>query len=500
LQAEGERRDVASELRDVGRVLGRNWWLVLLCVALSGGAAYAWSQLRDPVYESQSRVLLLQPTPNVAVGVGQTFVDPTRARATDLDLVRQPVIAQRVIEKLDLDTTPGGLTSDVSTSANGDSNVMTITVHGDTARRTAAVANAFADEFVEFRRQSDRRRYRRALTAVKKRLADLRSSGDATPSEIKQLRFQQRQLGLGASLQTGGSEVIQRAKGPGYDVSGADDTRNLVIAGIVGLLLGLVLAFLRDRLDPRLKTESDVRSAAPGIPILSTVPRSGRRRGWVTAEAFHSLKAAVDALSGDGGVTSLLVTGSMPDEGKSTTTVNLAAAMAGRNRHVTVVEADLRRPGLSKVLGVNGDPGVSTVLAGGDLDEAFGTAKVAPSRKRRGPSLFVPGEFGFVPAGPRAGSAAGRLDDDSMVAILDRAAQKSQTVIVDGPPAAMFGDVLGVARRVDGVLVAVRLRHTTRAALERLLDRLSIAGVRPMGIVLLGAGRSPAEYGRYAGG
>lgn len=510
VRAEDERRDIATELRDVGQILRGQWWLVVVCVALSLGAGYLWSHRDDETYESQARVLLLQPNANIALAGTQPFVDPTRERATDLELVRQPVIAARVARDLKLKTPPGQLASKLSASANGDSNVMTIAARDQNPKKTTPLVNAFADEFVQFRRETDRKRYKKALAAVRTQIADLRGKGKnakapkpgtQAATDLKTLRFQARQLSLLSSVQTGGSQVIQRAKGPGHKI-GPSETRNMVVAGILGLLIGLALAFVRDRLDPRLKTEAALREAAPGIPILATIPRPGRRRAWVAAEGFYTLRAAVESLNGNGHVKSLLVTGSMAGEGKSTTTMNLAAAMSSGGRGVTVVEADLRRPGLSRSLGVNGDgPGVSTVLSGEhDVARALGHASVKPDPKRRGPAMLVKGEFDFMPAGPRPDTPAAILDDESLGRLLDQTTARGDTVIFDGPPLGMFGDMLPVARRVDGVIVAVRLHHTKRGALDRLLNRLTTAGIRPMGIVALDAGTNTSEYGHYGRG
>jgi polysaccharide biosynthesis transport protein len=121
-----------------------------------------------------------------------------------------------------------------------------------------------------------------------------------------------------------------------------------------------------------------------------------------------------------------------------------------------------------------------------------------PDPKRRGPSMLVRGEFKFLPAGPLPDAPAAVLGNGAVSALLDQAEKSSDTVIVDGPPLGMFGDMLPVARRVEGVILAVRLRHTKRAALDRLLNRLTTAGIRPMGIVVLGAAGGGSEYGDYA--
>jgi succinoglycan biosynthesis transport protein ExoP len=501
LQVDAERRDFAAELRDTVRVLRSQWWLVALCVLVSAGAGYAWGQTQDSEYESRARVLVVQSNPGAALGAGQPFLDPTRERATAVQLARSPAVARRVIRRLKLkNTSPGALLSKVSASTSGDSNVIDIAVRDTDPSRTSKIANAFAAEFVAYRRANDEQRYREALSTLRDRIASLRRGG-ATRDELAELRRQEQQLALAARLQTGGAQVIERASGAGGEVA-SDERRTTIIAGLFGLLLGLGLAFVRDRLNPRLTTVDAVRSVAGGVPILASIPRTGMRRRWIAGEGFHNLQVNVDAMSGNGGIKSLLVTGSMADEGKSTTAANLAAAMAGKRRKVTVFEADLRRPGLSRQLGVNGRPGVSSVLDGkAELAETIGRATVVPSRKRRGPELALRGEFDFIPAGPVAADPRALLDERALADLVDSAKDGADTIIVDGPPIGLFSDVVPVAQRVDGVLVTVRLRHTRRAALEEVLDRLHTASVAPMGIVVLGTReRSAAGYRHYSRG
>jgi succinoglycan biosynthesis transport protein ExoP len=498
LRVDVDRRDFASELRDTLRVLRGQWWLIALCAVVSAGAGYAWGHTRDAEYQSRARVLVMQSNPAAALGAGQPFVDPQRERATSIELLESPAVARRVIRDLKLKTSPGELLSHVSAGTSGDSNVIDVVVTGSEPRRTARIANSFAQQFVGYRRANDEQRYKDALATLRQRIATLRRSR-ANRDEVIQLRRQAQALALATRLQTGGAQVIERAAGPGGQVR-SDERRTAIIAGLIGLLLGLALAFVRDRLNPRLTTVDGIRSVTGDLPVLASIPRPRRRARWVAGEGFHNLQVNVDALNGNGGVRSLLVTGGMPDEGKSTTVANLAAAMAGKRRDVTVFEADLRRPGLSKRFGVNGSPGVSSVLGGqAELSEIVRRTKVLPGYKRRGPEMYLGGEFGFVPAGHVAGDTRAVVDEQALADLVDGAQVGVDTVIVDGPPIGMFSDVMGIAQRVDGVILTVRVGHTRRAALERVLERLATASVEPMGIVVLGTRERGAGYGHYRG-
>jgi Mrp family chromosome partitioning ATPase len=496
LQLDADRRDSAADLRDTLRVLRSQWWLIGLCVLVAAGAGYAWSRRSDSEYESRARVLVLQTNPAAGLGAGQPFVDPARERATAVELLRSPAVARRVIRRLKLRTSPGELLSHVRAGTSGDSNVIDIVVR-DKTPRIGRIANAFAAEFVAYRRVTDERRFADTLATLRRRIATLRRDR-AEPGQLAELRRQSQQLALAARLQTGGAQVIERASRTGGAVAG-DDRRAIVIAGLMGLLLGMALAFVRDRLNPRLSNLDAVRSLTPGVPILATIPRPRGRRRWVAAEGFHNLQVNVDALSTNGGIRSLLVTGAMADDGKSTTVANLAAAM-GKRRSVTVFEADLRRPGLSQRLGVNGAAGVATVLGGqAELADVVRRTQVQPGYKRRGPEMYLRGEFWFVPAG-RVDDPRGVLDERAIAELVDTAKSDTDTVIVDGPPIGMFSDVLPVAQRVDGVILTVRLHHTRRDALEQLLDRLATASVQPMGIVVLGTRDKGTGYRHYRRG
>lgn len=498
MQLDADRRDFAADLRDTLRVLRSQWWLIALCVLVAAGAGYAWGKRRDSQYESRARVLVLQTNPGAAFGAGQPFVDPARERATAVELVRSPAVARRVVNRLKLRTSPGQLLSHVTVNTSGDSNVIDILVRDKKARQTGRIANAFAAEFVTYRRLTDERRYADTLATLRARLADMRRA-HADPAQIADLRRQSQQLALAGRLQTGGAQVIERSPPVGGAVA-RDDKRAIVIAGLMGLLLGLALAFVRDRMNPRLSNLDAVRSTAPGIPILATIARPRGRRRWIAAEGFHNLQVNVDALSSNGGVRSLLVTGAMADDGKSTTAANLAAAMASKRRSVTVFEADLRRPGLSQRLGVNGAAGVATVLGGqAELPDVVRRAQVQPGYKRRGPEMYLRGEFWFVPAGT-VDDPRHVIDERAIADLVDTAKTDAHTVIVDGPPIGMFSDVMPVAQRVDGVILTVRLQHTRRDALERLLDRLATASVQPMGIVVLGTRDRGAGYRHYKRG
>jgi Mrp family chromosome partitioning ATPase len=114
-------------------------------------------------------------------------------------------------------------------------------------------------------------------------------------------------------------------------------------------------------------------------------------------------------------------------------------------------------------------------------------ATVAPTRNGKGPIVALSGDLTLVPAGPTPPNPQLLLNERRLEALLAEARVSSDTVIVDGPPLGLFSDMLPVARRVDGVIVAVRLYHSRRDHLKRFAEQMKDSGIEPLGVVVLGA-------------
>src|SRR5215208_7074082 len=191
-------------------MLRDNWWIIVACTAAALVAAAAYEAGKTTAYEAQSKVLLLQDDPNATLGGNGFFLDPVRQRATALELITGPNVAARVQRQLKLKERPAG----VSASASGDSNVVTITAQNSRRLRAARVADAFAKQYVEFRRDAVRARYDQALSDVRDRLRRLRGLGvTGNEPQLRQLQQQASQLELLASTRLPDASVIQRANG-----------------------------------------------------------------------------------------------------------------------------------------------------------------------------------------------------------------------------------------------------------------------------------------------
>lgn len=482
-------RDFGGQLRDFGRVLREQWWILLLCLVVTAFAAAAYTSTLDKEYEATAKLLL--QTDNLGstlAGTGPAPIDPTRQAATDAQLVALPAVAARVSKKLRQPLSAAA----VSTSAGPDANILTVTVADKRPAKAALFANEFARQYIVFRRDTTRERYQRALRTVRTRLAQARKG---TP-EYLGLQGQIKQLRLLVSLQTGDAQLVQAATRPTSPVR-PRPARNIALGVIFGLLLGLALAFLRDRLDRRVKNEDQLDQLFPGVPVIGLVPETGRGRTaqLMTAEGYHTIVANLGLIRREHPLHTLLVTSAQPGEGKSTLALNLALAMRERGDSVLVMDADLRRPSLSEQLDTDRRVGVSTILAGaGTLETSVQEREVEPRRNGDGPSIALAGQVKIVPAGPHATNVQLLLSDSALTRLLESSRERTECVIFDGPPVGSFGDMLPLAKEVDGVIAVVRLYHSRTDELRRFAAQLENAGIKPIGLVVLGAGRRQSSY------
>lgn len=492
---EFERLDMATQLRDFGRVLREQWWLIALCVLLAAAAAVAYAETRPRDYQATARLLLQQDNPAATLtGAGSPFVDPVRQAATDQQLATSGAVASRVASHLHLRPRRAAqVFSGIEASVGADSNVLTITDTNRNPKLAARVANGFAREYIAFRQEASHKRLTAALHALEHKVSS------APRAERPALRLQLAKGRLAVAGNGPDAQIVQRAFPPTSTI-GPRISHKLGIGVLFGVLLGLGLALLRDRLDPRVRRIGEVKRIFPGLPLLATIPRprGGKRGATMTVEGFRRLQSNMDLRCPNGRPRSMLITSAGSRDGKSTTVLNLGLAMNEQRHSAVVLEADMRRPSLSSSLGVNKNGGLSKVLLGkGNLDDALAYASLSPGSKRKGPAVALAGKLAIVPAGSSPAKPRSLLSGDAIDSMLESASFAGDTILIDGPPLGLFTDMLPLAKRVDGVIVAVRLYHTRKDELERFAEQLVDSEVQPVGIVVLGSSGDPSAYEGY---
>ncbi|MBU3994550.1 MAG: polysaccharide biosynthesis tyrosine autokinase [Actinobacteria bacterium] len=447
------------ELRDYIRVLRKNWLLIVVITLIGVGAAAAYSLTRTPLYESTSKVFVsAQGTSSVAeLQQGNSF---TQARvSTYVSLVSTQTVLVPVIGELELNTSSEELAAKVSASAALNTLIINITVSDADPVLAAELADAIAESL--------------AVTVE----AIERPAG----SEVSPVRLTQVQQ----------AQVASAPASPNVPV-------NLALGLLVGLALSVGIAVLREVLDTRVRNERDVRELTES-PILGGIafdpkakdrplivqedPRSPR------AESFRALRTNLQFIDLDGRK-SFVVTSSIQSEGKSTTTANLAIAMADAGLKVMLVDADMRRPKLASYLGLEGGAGLSDVLAG--------RAQLADVVQRWGRQTLYVLLAGTVPPNPSE-----LLGSKAMTQLIGDLESAFDVVLFDMPPLLPVTDAAVVAKAAGGAIVVVAVGRTTRHQLEGAIDSLDQAGAKVAGLVLSmipTKGPDSYGYGRYGYG
>ena len=255
--------------------------------------------------------------------------------------------------------------------------------------------------------------------------------------------------------------------------------QGIALSMLIGLVLGVGFAFLQEFLDDRVNTSEDVERLS-GLPTLGVVPTIREEQGRLLSgqdalspitESYRSLRTAIHFMSVDTPLRSFLVTSSHSGEGKSVTSVNLAMAMALEGRQVILVDADLRRPSLHRMLSLKDAPGLSSVLAGqATLEEALQQTDV------EGLQLLT--------SGPLPPNPAEMLNSDTMDGVIEGLHALADIVIFDTPPAIPVTDALVLATKVDGVVLVVEAGQAKKGAVRHARDLLMQTRARVLGVVL----------------
>jgi capsular exopolysaccharide synthesis family protein len=289
-----------------------------------------------------------------------------------------------------------------------------------------------------------------------------------------------------------GARVLLRATPPGRP-SFPDPTRILLVACVLGLILGLAGAFLSERLDDRVHTPEEAERLSQSA-TLAHVPDIGLQAPRLVSElpahssiseSYRILRSAIAFEALDEPIQTLLITSVTRGEGKSLTSVNLAAAIAMDGKRVLLVDADLRRPSVHALLHVGSQPGLSDFLS-----HRCGLSQIIRRATDAG--------FDVIPSGPIPSNPSELLNTARMTELLNTLAGDYDVILVDSSPCTLVTDALVLAAKVSGVILVVDVGRTQKVALRHARELLERARARVIGMVFNRAGRDGwPYYGRY---
>ena len=518
-----DSRPSELDLRAFLRILRRRIWVVVLVPVVVAGASLGVANAKTPRYRSSAEILIGRTQAETIFNpLAATFTDPARLLANQIRVLRSDDVTKRAREKL-------GFAADIKARASGTEDVITLTAVDVDARRAAEIVNAYADAYLEYRRASGESENRLAQVELRRQVDTAQARIDVLDQELNrapaarkdQLRVTQAderqtllaqlvdqraqlsQLEAAANVERGGAQLLSPAKAATSPFD-PNVKRSGVLGLAVGLMLGVGLTLLLDYLDNRVRGEEDLGHVSGNLPVVGLVPTlSGWRNRKVThvvtiedpsssvAEAYRALRTSIQFLSLDRSLRTLQITSPVSGEGKTTTVVNLAVALARAGQRVVLVDCDLRRPRIHEFLGLDPAVGFTSVLVG---DASLSTALQA-----------VPDVEGLLvlPAGPVPPNPSELLSGRRTIEILGILQADADVVLIDSPPVLPVSDAAALSTRVDGTLVVVNANSTTRKQLVRSLELLRQVEAVVVGTVLNRAGRrwSYDAYGyRYGYG
>ena len=461
------------QLLDYLRAVRQRWWLVLLIALTATGCALAVSLSAQKQYDATAHLLLRGEEPINSLldpAASSRSSDPERDLNTELELMKVGGTAYPVLRRLDLQRSADELLSQIEPEARSQSNIVALRVRDTDPLLAARIANAFAEEYVRYKTESARARYREAADLAQRQLESL-APEERDGEAGRELQARQRELQVAAELQTGGVELVRRATAPAAP-SRPRPKLSAAVGLALGLLLGVAAALGLNLADRRLKDEDDV-EAFFGLPILATIPRPARRSSkddLAQREAYGLLATNLRLTAGEQADNVILVTSPSPADGKTSVTLGLARACARMGLNVVAVEADLRRPAFGRHVDVSGSDGLTGVLSGGPVSEEV--LWFDPETLRPADQDGDRGSIGILPAGNLPANPQRVLADPRMQTVLGVLQHVADVVLVDSAPVGTVNDAATLAPLVDGVVLVARLNKTTKDASRRALRAL----------------------------
>ncbi|MDT0167101.1 polysaccharide biosynthesis tyrosine autokinase [Actinotalea sp. AC32] len=448
------------ELTDHLRAIRKYWWITVLTLLATVGAAVYLTQRATPVYESTVTFYVAASTDTGTALQADEFAQ--RRINSYVGVLRSDLLAGQIAGRPGIDLEPQGVRSRISAVVDPETIILTTTVTDTDPERGLRIAEEIAESFGPL-------------------VAQLDSTEAASGARVS----------------------LTVISGPSLnpDPISPRPTLNLGVAALAGLALGVALSIARQMLDRSIRSADDLKTAT-GLPTLALIGAEPRARrsspggllvddaspGSPRAEAYRQLRTNLTFSAVTNRMQVVVVTSAVAGDGKTTTACNLAITLAESGRTVLLVEADMRRPMAAEHLGIEGGAGLTNILAGQvraeEVIQTWGTD-----------GLHV------LTAGTLPPNPSELLGSDAMHKLVVELRDEFEVIVLDTPPVLPVTDASVVATHADSVVLVVRHARTEREQAHAAVEALSAVGAPLAGAILnavptklLGAG----GYGSYA--
>lgn len=440
------------------KLLQRSWYILIACLLLGLAAGYLTALAQPKQYTANASGFITTPSQNsesLPLAVAGDNYAKSRAKSY-ADVGTSRVVAEEVIKELGLDTSPESLVRGISVVVPPDTVTVQVTAKAETAEQAREIANAW-------------------IRAMGNQIKNLESS-----------KATQSIMGPAATLEPLESAVLPSAP------SSPIIPLYLSLGGFLGLVLGVVIAFLKGRNDKRIRSVKDVESVSDyaligKLPVESSLVKSESRlldknaslkdarvrtQTQILNEGLRDLRTNLEFIDVDNPPRSIVVTSALPGDGKSTVSANLATIIAQSGRQVVLIDADLRRPTVAKSFNIDNNLGLTDLLAGRtNLDS------VIHQYDKEIPMYVIPA--GTLPPNP-----AEILASQAMKDLIDGFTSEGITVLMDAPPIIPVTDASILTAKFDGAIVVASAGVTRTDSLGQAIGKIESVKGKIFGLVL----------------
>jgi capsular exopolysaccharide synthesis family protein len=500
------------ELQKVITSVLRRWWLLIVLTAIGALLGFAISRSQTPVYQATTTVLVGESIKSsrvdrldiqISEALIQTYVEIAR---------RQPVM-QGVVTTLNLNETWQNLSKRVTVTHIESTQLIEIGVEANSPEQARMIADEIVNQLIllspssvegtenqltsSFNRKQITNLQERIVNG-QQRLLEIETAINNSISEIELTALQEEKTtleGLIIEWERNYTQLLTLSE-PKRDptqlsvVEPAHSSNrmirpriqlNTILGGAVGMVLALGLIFLLDFLDDTYRSLKDF-SRSQEVNILGSIRKiKGKKLSdkliahlqphSPITESYRIIRSRIRFKRADNLARSIMVTSSMPEEGKSITAANLAVVFAQANFKTVIVDADLRHPALHKVFDVENETGLGDMLSSHELkiEECIKNTSV--------------NNLQILTSGEPLPDPSGQLGSERMQEIIRDLKEVAEIVIFDTPPVLVFADAIALSRRIDGITMVIRAGKSTRSAVNQTLLDLQNANANLLGSI-----------------